>query len=110
MNKTKLERYLENCPSLTDDYLRETHKALILSDSKGYYLSEQANKSDLIIRKTFPCKEYPAKPHFYIVKLGYAGVYLCFLFLLQNIDCGYSLEPPRRAVVTCTYNLCFEQK
>ena len=27
----------------------------------------------------------------YIVKLGYAGVYLFFLFLLQNIDCGYSL-------------------
>ena len=28
--------------------------------------------------------------------LGFAGVYLFFLFLLQNIDCGYSLEPPRR--------------
>ena len=28
--------------------------------------------------------------------MGYAGVYLFFLFLLQNIDCGYSLEPPRR--------------
>ena len=33
----------------------------------------------------------------FIVKLGYAGLYLFFLFLLQNIDCGYSLEPPRRA-------------
>ena len=29
-----------------------------------------------------------------LVKLGYAGVYLFFLFLLQNTDCGYSLEPP----------------
>ena len=48
------------------------------------------------IRKTCPCNQYPLKPHFYIVKLGYAGVYLFFLFLLQNIDCGYSLEPPRR--------------
>ena len=48
------------------------------------------------IRKTCPCSEYPRKPHFYIVKLRYAGVYLFFLFLLQNIDCGYSLEPPRR--------------
>ena len=38
----------------------------------------------------------PLKPHFYIAKLGYAGIYLFFLFLLQNIDCGYSLEPPRR--------------
>ena len=47
-----------------------------------------------LIRKTCPCNEYPLKPHFYIAKLGYAGVYLFFLFLLQNIDCGYSLEPP----------------
>ena len=40
----------------------------------------------------------PLKPHFYIVKLGFSGVYiifLIFLFLLENIDCGYSLEPPR---------------
>ena len=28
--------------------------------------------------------------HFYIVKLGFAGVYLFFLFLLQNIDCVLS--------------------
>ena len=48
------------------------------------------------IRKTCPCNEYPFKPHFYIAKLGYEGVYLFFLFLLQNIDCGYSLEPPQR--------------
>ena len=41
---------------------------------------------------------YPLIPHFYIEKLGYAGVYmyLFFLFLLQNIDCRHSLEPPRR--------------
>ena len=43
-----------------------------------------------------PCNEYPLKPHFYIAKLGYAGVCLFFLFLLQNIDCGYSSELPRR--------------
>ena len=49
-----------------------------------------------IIRKTCPCNVYPLEPHFYIAKLGFAGVYLFFLFLLQNIDCGYSLEPPRR--------------
>ena len=48
------------------------------------------------IRKTCPCNIYPLKPHFYIEKLGFAGVYLFFLFLLQNIDCGYSLEAPRR--------------
>ena len=38
----------------------------------------------------------PLNPTFDIAKLGYAGVYLFFLFLFQNIDCGYSLEPPRR--------------
>ena len=48
------------------------------------------------ITKTCPCNIYPAEPHFYIAKLGYEGVNLCFLFLLQNIYCGYSLEPPRR--------------
>ena len=36
----------------------------------------------------------PLKPHFYIVKLGFTGVYIIFLFLLKNINCGYSLEPP----------------
>ena len=44
----------------------------------------------------------PSNPHFYIVKVGYKGVYLFFLFLLQNIDYGYSLEPPRTKVqISC---------
>ena len=38
----------------------------------------------------------PLKPHFYIVKLGFTGVYIIFLISAKNIDCGYSLEPPRR--------------
>ena len=38
--------------------------------------------------KTCPCNITPLIPHFYIAKLGYAGVYLFFLLLLQNIDCG----------------------
>ena len=52
--------------------------------------------TSMSIRKACPCNEYPLKPHFYIAKLGYAGVFLFFLFLLQNIDCEYLLEPPRR--------------
>ena len=53
--------------------------------------------SDLtfIIRKTCPRNKYPHIPHFYSVKLGYAGAYLFFLFLLQNIDCGSSNEYPQ---------------
>ena len=46
----------------------------------------------------------PLKPHLYIVKLGFTGVYIIFLISAQNKDCGYSLEP------TSTHNLCFEQK
>ena len=48
------------------------------------------------ITKTYLCNFDPLKPHFYIVKLGFKGVYIIFLFLLKNIDGGYSLEPPRR--------------
>ena len=37
------------------------------------------------------------KPLFYIAKLGYTGVdIIFFLISAQNIDCGYSLEPPHR--------------
>ena len=35
----------------------------------------------------------PLKPHFYIVKLGFAGVYIIFV-ISAKIDCGYSSEPP----------------
>ena len=38
----------------------------------------------------------PLNPHFYIVKLGFTGVYIIFLISAQNIDCGYSLELPHR--------------
>ena len=48
------------------------------------------------ITKTSLFKFDPLKPHIYIVKLGFTGVYIIFLISAQNIDCGYSLEPPRR--------------
>ena len=41
------------------------------------------------IRKTCPYNEYPLKPHFYTVKLGYSGVYLLSYFFVQSIDCEY---------------------
>ena len=50
----------------------------------------------LIISKTYLYNFDPLKPHFYIAKLGFTGVYIIFLISAQNIDCGYSLEPPRR--------------
>ena len=44
----------------------------------------------------------PLKLHFYIVKLGFRGVYIIFLISAQNISCWFSL--------TSTHNLCFEEK
>ena len=46
------------------------------------------------ITKTHLYNFDPLKPHFYIVKLGFIGVYIIFLISAQNIDCGYLLEPP----------------
>ena len=34
------------------------------------------------IIQTCPCNVHPLTPHFYIVKLGFIGVYIIFLFLL----------------------------
>ena len=48
------------------------------------------------ITKTYLYNFDPLKPHFYIVKLGFTGVYIIFLISAQTIDCGYSLEPPHR--------------
>ena len=33
-----------------------------------------------------------------------------FHIFAHNIDCGYLLEPLGEAVLTCTHNLCYEQK
>ena len=50
----------------------------------------------IVITKTRLYNFDPVKPHFYTVKLGFTGVYIIFLISVENIDCGYSLEPPRR--------------
>ena len=46
------------------------------------------------VTNTRLCNFDPLKPHFYIVKLGFTGVYITFFFAKR--DCGYSLEPPCR--------------
>ena len=53
----------------------------------------RANPSPACITKTCLYNFDPLKPHFYIVKLGFTGVYIIFLISAQNIDCGY-LELP----------------
>ena len=48
----------------------------------------------ILITKTRLYNSDPLKPHFYIVKLGFTGVYIIFQISTQNIDFGYLLEPP----------------
>ena len=60
-------------------------------------------------RITYPCSEYPLKPHFYIIKLGLAGVYLFSYFFLRKHRL-WVLARLVQAVLICTHNLCFERK
>ena len=52
------------------------------------------------ITKTYLCNFDPLKPHFYIVKLGFTGLYIIFLI---------SAQKHRLWVLTSTHNLCFKQ-
>ena len=61
----------------------------------------------LYIKKTRLYYVDPLKPHLIYKKLGFTGVYIVFLIFAQNIDCGYSLEPPRRGGSNEYHNLCF---
>ena len=63
------------------------------------------NLFKVVITRTSPCNKDPLTPNFYIVKLGFTGVYMFFLFLPRGVDCGYSLEPPE-AVLTCIRSRC----
>ena len=56
------------------------------------------DRPNVNIRKC-PYNVHPLEPHFYVAKLGFTGVYLFFLCLLQYIDCGYSLERPWQVAI-----------
>ena len=62
----------------------------------NYFEKKKKKKKKKNITKTCLYNIDPLKPHFYIVKLGFTGVYIIFLISAQNIDKGYSLEPHRR--------------
>ena len=62
-------------------------------------------KTDITILKicimlTCPCNVDPLTPHFYLVKLGFRGT----LFLI------FAIKHRLWVLLTCTHNLCFEQK
>ena len=68
----------------------------------------------IYITKTYLYNFDLLKPHFYIVKLGFTGVYIIFLISAQKHRLWVPVRTasPRlgEAVLTSTHNLCFEQK
>ena len=61
-------------PSVNAD--QPGHPSLLIKDFAVHVIS------NIDITKTSPCNEHPLTPHFYIVKLGFTGVCIIFLFLL----------------------------
>ena len=57
-------------------------------------------------RKTCQCNIYPLSPHFYIEKLGFAGVSIPTFLIF---DSKHRLWVLGEAALTCTHNQCFEQ-
>ena len=71
------------------------NKKTIISCSSAEFAKREV-KEKHSITKTCLYNFDPLKPHFCIVKLGFTGVNIIFLISAQNIDCGFSLEPPHR--------------
>ena len=68
-------------------FVARLHLQLVMCGGLNYYH---------FITLTTPYNRHPGKPHFICGEVTLKGVYIrFFLFWLQNIDCGYSLEPPR---------------
>ena len=75
----------------------------VLSNVQSYSSIElKWNTTSTSIMKTCLYNFDPLKHHIYKFKLGFRGVYIIFLISAQNIDFGFSLEPPRR----CGSNKC----
>ena len=71
----------------------------------------------IYITKTCLYNIDPLKPHFYIVKLGFTGVYIIFLVSAQKYKLWVIVRTASlrqnclsEAVLMSTHNLCFEQK
>ena len=102
-------------------------KAIIYETSASKYLSHHYNTlhfmyrgenitfvKALFIRITCPCVLYPLTPHFYIIKLGFTGVYIIFLlYPPQTVFVGgytvfmLSESPSDRPTDSVSVTFCF---
>ena len=71
-----------------------------------YVFGQTGLSKQCSIMKTFLYNFDPLKPHFYIVKLGFTGVYIFLLISPQK----HRLWVLGEAVLKSTHNLCFQQK
>ena len=81
-------------------------------NSSHGFMSVVGNFEQLCIYITKTCLYNfdPLKPHFYIVKLGFTGVYIIFLTSAQKHRLWVLVRTASLSVLTSTHNLCFEQK
>ena len=72
---------------------RKSFLVRVDSFSEGpWHAEEQTRRQKSCITKTYLCNFDSLKPHFYIINLGFTGVYFIFLISDKNINCGFSLE------------------
>ena len=83
-------------PVLNSRYVLNVNNRWKKNVYKRYTTGQITKWTTMDITKTCLYNCDPLKPHFYIVKLRFTGVYVIFLISTQNIDYGYSLWPPRR--------------
>ena len=112
--------YLFAIPSITSNNNKDMlwTKWMPKNDTSEILLVDQPGNDKLCrlrrlldaITKTCLYNFDPFEPHFYIEKLGFTRVYIIYLISAQNINCGYSLQPPHRGGSNEYNNLCFEQK
>ena len=90
-----------SCLSIATDSAEQTPRSAfrpytVCQPTSSSYTNQRVVKWRRSISKTCLYNFDPLKSHFYTAKLGFTGVYIIFLISAQNIDCGYSLEAPRR--------------
>ena len=81
------------------------HKEVVMASQQGAVLRPSDD-----ITKTRLYNFDPLQPHFYIVKLGFTGVYIIFLISTQKHRLWVLVRTASAIVLTSTHNLCFEQE
>ena len=94
MNETSKSRY--NLEGASNEYSQHIFLFILSEYYAQVFLGREKQELSKAITKTYQYNLDPLKPHVYVIKLGFTGVYIIFLNFAKNIDCGYSLEPPYR--------------